>query len=285
MKQRNTIDTSTCHHPLFGLAAPQHGWVPSPSYLLRRARITEYLDRIPSGSVLEVGCGAGGLIADFLERGWRCCAVDDSPSALKILQDLYGSDSRVTVSSSLLSSNDEQEEAFDLIAAFEVLEHIEYDEAALRSWLRRLKENGLVLLSVPAHRSRWSAADEWAGHFRRYDRADIENLLAACGLQVLELECYGFPLGNVVEPLRAWLKWKTTPAPSVSATSHAVSDAADVAARTARSGTERTIEMKLYPHLSGILGSALMRTAFSLQRIFRHRDVGVGYFVVAKRAD
>src|SRR3546814_15046836 len=58
-----------------------------------------------------------------------------------------------------------------------------------------------MILSVPAHRSRWGAGDVWAGHYRRYDRNDVEQLLVSCGMEVEHLECYGFPLANATELL------------------------------------------------------------------------------------
>src|SRR3546814_16202134 len=66
---------------------------------------------------------------------------------------------------------------------------------------RSLAPNGKMILSVPAHRSRWGAGDVWAGHYRRYDRNDVEQLLVSCGMEVEHLECYGFPLANATELL------------------------------------------------------------------------------------
>src|SRR3546814_6549126 len=69
--------------------------------------------------------------------------------------------------------------------AFEVLEHIEDDHAALRQWLGWLKPGGILLMSVPAHPSQWNAADVWAGHFRRYRKRELLGLVEE---NVLELE-------------------------------------------------------------------------------------------------
>ena len=71
---------------------------------------------------------------------------------------------------------------FDLVCAFEVLEHIEDDAAAVRQWAARLRPGGWLLLSVPAHQRRYGPADELVGHFRRYDPARLTALLARCGL-------------------------------------------------------------------------------------------------------
>ena len=80
-----------------------------------------------------------------------------------------------------------------------MLEHIEDDEAALTRWLRPLRPGGWVLVSVPHGRDRFGPQDERVGHHRRYDRADLESLLARAGLGELTVVSYGFPLGNALD--------------------------------------------------------------------------------------
>jgi hypothetical protein len=88
---------------------------------------------------------------------------------------------------------------FDLICAFEVLEHIEDDAAALKEWADRLRPGGWLLLSVPAHQHRFGPADELVGHFRRYDPEAMSDLLASRGFTVVQMRQYGFPLGYLLE--------------------------------------------------------------------------------------
>ena len=97
--------------------------------------------------------------------------------------------------------------------------------------------------------------------------------LESAGFTVEELECYGFPLSNLVEPLRAW--------------SHARAlrrgAGEEKAAATAQSGVARGLEARLWPLQAGLPGRLLFRAAFRLQTIFRHRDLGTGYLVLARR--
>ncbi len=90
-------------------------------------------------------------------------------------------------------------EQFDLVCAFEVLEHIEDDAAAVREWTARLRPGGWLMMSVPAHQGRYGPADELAGHFRRYDPEVMTALLTNCGLTDIEVREYGFPLGFALE--------------------------------------------------------------------------------------
>ena len=59
-------------------------------------------------------------------------------------------------------------EQFDLICAFDVLEHVEDDRTALVQPRRALKPGGEVLLAVPQHPVLWSAAKDYGYHKRRY---------------------------------------------------------------------------------------------------------------------
>jgi SAM-dependent methyltransferase len=83
-----------------------------------------------------------------------------------------------------------------------VLEHLDDDVGALERWLRFLRPGGWVLVSVPAGRHRMAAADRRAGHLRRYDRADLEALLARARLVDTKVVAYGFPLGYALEAAR-----------------------------------------------------------------------------------
>jgi SAM-dependent methyltransferase len=75
-------------------------------------------------------------------------------------------------------------EAFDVIGAFDVLEHIVEDEAVLAQFHRALRPGGGVLLSVPQHPALWSSQDDLARHVRRYRRGELESRLRAAGFEV-----------------------------------------------------------------------------------------------------
>jgi SAM-dependent methyltransferase len=70
---------------------------------------------------------------------------------------------------------------FDLVTAFDVLEHIDDDTAALSELLRVLKPGGGVILTVPQHRWLWSAADDYGHHQRRYSRTELISRVETAG--------------------------------------------------------------------------------------------------------
>lgn len=254
-------------HPDFGVVALDQGWVPSPRYLLRRARILEHVRRWPKGRVLELGCGAGALIYELSHDGFECTAVEHSPAAAALAIEL--NDGNATIRTQAAEWNED----FEYLLAFEVLEHIEDHRAALLRWRQWLRPGGRMLVSVPAHPERWNATDEWAGHVRRYEREQLREVLESAGMEVEELECYGFPLANLLERVRA-----AQCARQLGDTGYQ-----DRAARTAASGVERTTESRLFPIYAGPVGSRVIRLSCAAQRLFLHTDLGNGLLAVARR--
>src|SRR5262245_18646037 len=102
-------------------------------------------------------------------------------------------------------------ERFDLLVAFEVLEHYADDADCLRKWVELLQPQGMLIFSVPAHMRQWTRNDELAGHARRYERSELLEKLGACGLTVERLWCYGFPVLNLTYPLSSVLPRRSVP--------------------------------------------------------------------------
>lgn len=75
--------------------------------------------------------------------------------------------------------------SFDVIGSFDVLEHIEEDEAVLRQMAKALRPNGGIILTVPQHRALWSVIDEQAMHKRRYTRAELVAKVENAGFETL----------------------------------------------------------------------------------------------------
>lgn len=73
---------------------------------------------------------------------------------------------------------------YDVIGAFDVIEHIEQDELALKNLSRALVPGGSLLVSVPQHKWLWSEVDEFACHVRRYTRRELVQKIEAAGLSV-----------------------------------------------------------------------------------------------------
>lgn len=73
---------------------------------------------------------------------------------------------------------------FDAIGAFDVLEHIEEDEAVLAQLHKALKPDGVLLLTVPQHPWLWSASDTYACHVRRYTAQELHDKIVSTGFRI-----------------------------------------------------------------------------------------------------
>lgn len=263
--------TQTLVQTPLGPSFPALGWVPAPRYWLRRQRVLSWVDDLRPGKLLEVGCGIGALLTEFQARGFQCTGVETSEAAVdRARQALAGSG--IVVHS---GTSEAWNAAFDLVCAFEVLEHIEDDAAALRQWGDYLRPGGKVLLSVPAHPLLWNASDEWAGHYRRYSRADLKAKLEQAGFVVERLEFYGFPIALASELARGVIYRRQRGRARGF-------DPADLAARTASSGVDRQIEMRLFERLTSPAALAALKAGDFLQRVTRSLPLGGGLLVLAR---
>lgn len=157
------------------------------------------------------------------------------------------------------------EEVFDAVCAFEVLEHIEDDGAALRAWRERLRPDGRLLMSVPLYQRRFAAADRFVGHFRRYDPEPLGDLLRGTGFADVRLMTFGFPLGHVLEKSRNLLARVAKPDESQEE-------------RTGASGRRFQPTGR-----KGLATQALSAPFRYAQRPFYDTRLGAGLFAVARR--
>ena len=214
-------------------------------------------------SILEVGAGRGALGARLATR-YRYVGIEPdelSCDAAKEVLGRLGSGEMVCGEVSALP----EDAVFDAVCAFEVLEHIEDDAAALRSWRERLRPGGRLLMSVPLYQRRYAAADRFVGHFRRYDPEPLGELLRETGYADVRLQTFGFPLGHVLEKSRNLLARVAKPDESQEE-------------RTGASGRRFQPSGR-----AGLATQALSAPFRYAQRPFYDTRLGAGLFAVARR--
>ena len=134
-----------------------------------------------------------------IEFNKKCCEIVSKKTNLKIEQ---GDIRNINYESN----------SFDLVTAFDVLEHIDDDVKAFQEIYRITKKNGLIITSVPAFNYLWSDHDEINHHFRRYTKKSF-NILSD-NLKLEQIYCsyfnfYLFPLISVIRILSRIKKKKT----------------------------------------------------------------------------
>lgn len=135
-----------------------------------------------AGNYLEIGCGTGFVLSAIsaaypaLDVSGSEIFVEGLPFAAQRAPraQLFQMDARRIPFSA----------SFDVIGAFDVLEHIEEDVLVLSELHKALKPGGGLIVTVPQHPWLWSIQDDLAHHVRRYKRGELERKLAGTGFDV-----------------------------------------------------------------------------------------------------
>lgn len=193
-----------------------HWWYEGRRTIL--ASIIKHLPLPKNAQILEAGCGPGANLT-MLSCFGELSAFEPEEYASQHAAQISG----VNVKTGTLPEHIPFEHNFDLIGAFDVIEHIDDDVAALNALRQRLKENGYALFTVPAHPWLWSHHDDINHHKRRYTRKSFKTALQRAGFQVEKISYYNmwlFPLAVAVRFLKKLVNAKgesdvTLPAPPV----------------------------------------------------------------------
>ena len=164
-----------------GLARDEEGhfWFESRNALLTWA-VRRYFPG--AKSLLEIGCGTGFVLTG-LHRALPDLAISGSEIFLCGLEfasrrlpgvQLYQMDARRIPF----------EQEFDVIGAFDVIEHIEEDQLVLHQMFRAVRPGGGILLTVPQHPWLWSTVDDISFHKRRYRRRELISRVRSAGFTV-----------------------------------------------------------------------------------------------------
>ena len=129
--------------------------------------------------ILDVGCGTG-IMLSHLARFGEVVGVDIAKEAIgfcqkKGLEKVYLGDAQKLPFGS---------KKFDLVTAFDTLEHVKDDKKALKEFYRVLQGGGMILLTVPAHPVIWSSHDDRNQHYRRYTKDDFRSKVLEAGFKI-----------------------------------------------------------------------------------------------------
>ena len=253
---------------------------PTLAYLYRRWLMRRLLQPLVPGRFLEIGVGSGNIYEDLVGWGCRGLCLDLNPALIQ--EHRWRSSHPAGVVEFRTQNFFEVEGPFDLVLAFEVLEHYLDDRQCLARWRDLLSPEGILLFSVPAHQRRWTSNDTRAGHARRYEKAELTRKLAQSGLAAETFCCYGFPVLNWTYPLSSLLFPERGEAPGETGPDRALSPTATGSVkdfgRTAGSGGRRFARLAKW-----LLKERLWRPFLQMQRPFLSGDMGTGYMVKCRK--
>ena len=132
--------------------------------------------------ILDIGPGSGINLPILRDRG-RVAVLDLDPSSLQNCRE-HGASELLYADAVAPPLRDA---SVDLICALDVLEHLPEDARALAAWRALLREDGRMLLSVPALPILWGRQDVLSHHQRRYRKRQLADLVRTAGFEIERL--------------------------------------------------------------------------------------------------
>lgn len=143
-------------------------------------------------SFLEVGCGTGYVLS-AVKKAFPSSQLSGSEiftTGLAYAQSRLPSVKLMQMDAREIPFVDE----FDVIGAFDVLEHIEEDHLVLKQMYMATRPKGVVMITVPQHEWLWSVTDDYAVHVRRYSAADLHHKMEQAGFRIVRSTSFMFIL-------------------------------------------------------------------------------------------
>lgn len=210
--------------------------------------------------VFEIGCGTGESLEYISSYYDNCKGVDLSARAVSVCKtkglNVHNGD--------LLSVT----ERFNSLVCIDVLEHVEDDTAFVRHMYRILNDGGKLLILVPS--GKMLKDDILFGHYRRYSRRSITELLKANNFVVESVEMLGYP---ILYYTRLAMNYIYRPK---------VDEDADLKAQTIKSSYEHPFDDTVFAKLLNIKPvSSAVSAIMRIEDIFAKGDKGFAVIVVA----
>jgi len=133
----------------------------------------------PPGPVFDIGGGNGYVAVGLQQAGFPVALLEPGRHGIENAR-RRGLNHLIW---STLEGAGFYEQSLPAAGLFDVLEHIQEDEMFLRAIYQILVPGGKLYLTVPAYTWLWSAADDYAGHYRRYTLRVLAELLGKAGFR------------------------------------------------------------------------------------------------------
>jgi SAM-dependent methyltransferase len=164
------------------------------SDFLHGSKLREVYQFKKTGRILDVGCGDGGLLFAFKERGWKTFGADTSEKACRRALNTLGGN----VYNCSLKTCSFPSKYFDVVFLNHVIEHMPNPIEELIEISRILKDDGIFFLSTPnidsyqfeVTKDKWLHLDI-PRHLIFYSPCNISLLLRRVGFEVVKIR---FPL-------------------------------------------------------------------------------------------
>lgn len=157
----------------------------------------------PGTTVIDVGSGPGGPTPAIFP-GHPIVAIDLDDSVLRAYSSAAG---RLVADVGRLPL---KPQSARVLCAFDILEHLSDDLAALRNWREVLAPGGRLVITVPAYQALWSRHDDVNGHHRRYRASLLRARLETAGFVIDRLTYFNTVLLPGIACVRWWQRLTST---------------------------------------------------------------------------
>jgi len=136
--------------------------------------------------ILDIGCGTGFVSYNIKNMGYSVDCLDIFLEAIKFcMKRNAGNDYYIVNLYSMPFIRH-----YDLICAFDVIEHIDDDCKVLKNIHSALKKDGQLLITVPANKKLWSKIDIYSGHKRRYSKEELRKKTEDAGFEIIRVSYF-----------------------------------------------------------------------------------------------
>lgn len=168
----------------------KHRWRPAGPRQAQYNFIARHVHR--TGRLLDVGCGVGDFLDYAKRNGWQVIGSEINTQAASIAQTTYD----VNIYAGPLDEVPMSEAGFDIVTMWDVLEHLPDPYSALLYCHRLLREDGLLVISIPnlASFDRFLFREAWIGwdaprHFNLFDHNTLQQLFKQTGFSFIDRQC------------------------------------------------------------------------------------------------
>jgi SAM-dependent methyltransferase len=230
-------------------------------FLARNKMINYFIKRYTkeNSNYFELGCGSGFVLAHIEKQNpkWQITASEYQPEGIPFASTRVSSKVKFAqIDGNQIPYRNE----FDVVGAFDVIEHIENDLQVLAEIREALVPGGLLFINVPQHMFLWSRYDELGHHFRRYSRNELHSKIINSGFEVVKSVSFNFLLFPILLLSRFSKKNKS------------------------KSEIDVMSELKISPLQNSLL-SFILKLEFFLIRLRLTPAFGGSRFLVAKKID